>query len=59
MRAYCVVGDVFDPNIHEVLFEMEDPKLAASTIGSVFRTGYKLNDRVIRYACVVGRGWTI
>jgi molecular chaperone GrpE len=47
---YGAVGDVFDPALHEALFRITDPTKEAGKIGNVLKTGYKLNDRVIRAA---------
>jgi len=46
------VGDKFDPNIHEALFEMPDPSKEAGTVFHVEQLGYTLNGRVIRPAKV-------
>ncbi|MBQ3234662.1 MAG: nucleotide exchange factor GrpE [Clostridia bacterium] len=48
------VGEPFDPNFHEAIMQM--PKAEGETSGNVkqvFLKGYKLNDKVIRYAQVV------
>lgn len=49
---YGEVGQEFDPNIHDALFQIPDPTKPANTIGQVVKTGYKLHDRVIRAAQV-------
>jgi molecular chaperone GrpE len=49
---YCETGDVFDPNLHEALFEYPDPEKEGGTVGQVLKTGFKLNNRVIRSAQV-------
>ncbi|CEG47998.1 mitochondrial protein translocase family [Plasmopara halstedii] len=46
------VGDKFDPNVHDALFEYEDATKEAGCIGQIMKTGYTLNDRVIRPAQV-------
>lgn len=46
------VGEKFDPNIHEALFEMPDPSKEAGTVFHVEQLGYTLNGRVIRPAKV-------
>ena len=48
------VGEPFDPNFHEAV--MQAPKgenEIPNTVKQVFLKGYKLNDKVIRYAQVV------
>jgi molecular chaperone GrpE len=43
-------GDVFNPEIHEALFEYPDPEKEAGTIGQVMKVGFMLNKRVLRPA---------
>jgi len=43
-------GDLFDPNMHDALFEYPDPEQEEGTIGQVMKAGFKLNNRVIRPA---------
>ena len=48
------VGEVFDPNIHEAIFQAEcDDAENSGKIQSVFKKGYSLNGKMIRYAQVV------
>ncbi len=50
-------GERFDPNLHEAMFEAENPDLPAGTVMSVAQCGYKIADRVLRPAMVgVSRG---
>ncbi len=44
--------DIFDPNIHEVMFEAPNPGKPAGTIIQVVECGYMLHDRLIRPARV-------
>lgn len=44
------VGEVFDPNRHDALFEYPDPTKAAGTVGQVMKNGFLLNQRVLRPA---------
>ena len=47
------VGDAFDPNLHEAVFKMPaSDQVKTGTVGVVIKTGYKLNERVIRAAQV-------
>jgi len=48
LSKFGAVGDKFDPNMHEALFEYADPDKKAGTIGQVMKLGFTLNDRVIR-----------
>jgi molecular chaperone GrpE len=48
---YGKVDDVFDPALHDALFNLPaENEMQVGTIGSVLKTGYKLKDRVIRAA---------
>ena len=44
------VGEVFDPNRHDALFEYPDPTKTAGTVGQVMKHGFLLNERVLRPA---------
>jgi molecular chaperone GrpE len=46
------VGQKFDPNLHEALFEIPDPSGDAGVVKVVQKIGYTLNGRVIRPAQV-------
>ncbi len=43
-------GEVFDPNLHEALYEYVDPNKKPGTIGQVMKPGFTLNKRVLRPA---------
>jgi len=44
------VGDVFDPNVHNAMFEYPDPEKKPGSVGQVIKVGFYLNDRVLRPA---------
>ena len=46
------VGDAFDPNIHNAVMHIESDEFEESTICAVFQKGFKLGDKVIRFAMV-------
>ncbi len=46
------MGQKMDPNLHNVLFSMEDATKAPGTISQVLKDGYTLHERVIRPADV-------
>merc|ERR1712194_738647 len=46
------LGLKFDPNVHDGLFQFEDPKAEAGTVGQVMKDGYMLHERVLRPAQV-------
>lgn len=50
-------GDRFDPHVHEAVAYEEHPVYDEGQVASVYRVGYRLNDRVLRPAqVVVARG---
>lgn len=52
LAGYGEKGDAFDPNIHEAIGSMTGP-VAEPVCSEVYLKGYKLKERVIRYAKVM------
>ena len=46
------VGDEFDPNLHNAIMHTEDAEAAENTITQVFQKGFKLGDKIVRFAMV-------
>jgi molecular chaperone GrpE len=46
-------GDVFDPNIHEALFQQPSTDVEVETIAEVIETGYHIGSSLLRAAKVV------
>ena len=46
------VGETFDPELHNAVMHEENEELPESVITEVFQKGYKMGDKVIRYAMV-------
>jgi molecular chaperone GrpE len=46
------LGEKFDPNFHQAMFEVSDPAVAPGTVVQVVQAGYKIGDRVLRPALV-------
>ncbi len=46
------VGDVFDPNIHNAVMHTEEDGVEENTITQVFQKGFKLGDKIVRFAMV-------
>ena len=44
------VGEIFDPNKHEALFEYPDTTQTPGTVGQIMKAGFLLNERVLRPA---------
>ena len=46
------VGDPFDPNLHNAVMHVENEELGENTIAAVFQKGFKIGDKVVRFAMV-------
>ena len=46
------VGEEFDPNLHNAVMHNEDETLGDNVISMVFQRGFKLGDKVVRFAMV-------
>ena len=46
------VGDSFDPNIHNAVMHIENEEMGENTICAVFQKGFKIGDKVVRFAMV-------
>lgn len=46
------LGERFDPQLHEAMFEFEDPSKPAGSVGQVMEPGYTLHDQSLRPAKV-------
>lgn len=53
IEAIDPVGETFDPNIANAVNQIEDPELGDNVVAQVFQKGYRIGDRIIRYAMVV------
>ena len=45
-------GDAFDPNLHNAVMHIESEELGENTISQVFQKGFKIGDKVVRFAMV-------
>ncbi|MCI6955852.1 MAG: nucleotide exchange factor GrpE [Candidatus Faecousia sp.] len=45
-------GDAFDPALHNAVMHCEDENLGENVIAQVFQQGFKLGDKVVRFAMV-------
>lgn len=46
------LGKTFDPNMHNAVMHIEDENFGENEVVEVFQKGFKLNDKVIRFAMV-------
>ena len=45
-------GDAFDPNLHNAVMHIDDENLGENEICQVFQKGFKLGDKIVRFAMV-------
>ena len=45
-------GDAFDPNMHNAVMHIEDESLGENVIAQVFQKGFKIGEKVVRFAMV-------
>ncbi len=46
------VGDAFDPNLHNAVMHIDDENLEENVIAQVFQKGFKIGEKVVRFAMV-------
>ena len=46
------VGDAFDPNLHNAVMHIDSEELEENTISQVFQKGFKIGDKIVRFAMV-------
>lgn len=47
------IGETFDPNVANAVNQIEDENLGENEVAQVFQKGYRIGDKVLRYAMVV------
>ena len=52
VEIFGTPGDAFDPNLHNAVMHIDDETLEENTISQVFQKGFKIGDKVIRFAMV-------
>jgi molecular chaperone GrpE len=53
VRRIEALGQSFDPNLHEVMMDVDDPSKPPGTITRVVEHGYTIHDRLLRPARVI------
>ena len=53
VKPFGAVGEAFDPNVHEAIFQMPTAGIEVDTVGDVVETGYFLGSTLLRVAKVV------
>ena len=52
VEVFGSVGDAFDPNLHNAVMHIENEELEENSISAVFQKGFKIGDKVVRFAMV-------
>ena len=52
VEIFGSVGDSFDPNLHNAVMHTEDEGLGENVIAQVFQKGFKVGDKIVRFAMV-------
>ena len=52
VEIFGSVGETFDPNLHNAVMHIESEELEENTISQVFQKGFKIGDKVVRFAMV-------
>jgi len=52
IRKIEALGEKFDPNIHQAMYEVPDASVPAGSVVQVVQPGYLINERVLRPAMV-------
>lgn len=52
IERYGVVGEEFDPTVHEALMHQVDPEATSATVNMVIEPGYRIGEKVVRAARV-------
>ena len=52
VEIFGEAGESFDPNLHNAVMHNEDESLGENVISMVFQKGFKMGDKIIRFAMV-------
>ncbi len=52
VEIYGAPGDAFDPNLHNAVMHIDDDAFGENTITQVFQKGFKLGEKIVRFAMV-------
>jgi len=52
VEPFGEVGEAFDPNRHHAVSHLEDESMGENQIAQVLQKGYKMGDRILRFAMV-------
>ena len=46
------MGEKFDPNLHQAMYEVPDPSVPSGSVVQVIQPGYVIGERILRPAMV-------
>ena len=52
VEVFGNVGDTFDPNLHNAVMHIDNEELPENSLSQVFQKGFKIGDKVVRFAMV-------
>ena len=52
VEIFGETGDAFDPNLHNAVMHVDDETLGENVIAQVFQKGFKIGEKVVRFAMV-------
>ena len=52
VEVFGEIGDEFDPNLHNAVMHIDSEELAENTIAQVFQKGFKIGEKIVRFAMV-------
>jgi len=52
VEIFGSVGDEFDPNLHNAVMHIDSEELGENVIAQVFQKGFKIGDKIVRFAMV-------
>ena len=55
VKKFEPLGEKFDPNLHQAMFELPDPSRPAGTVAQVVQPGYMIGERVLAAGAGGGR----
>ena len=52
VRRFDPLGEKFDPNLHQAMYEIPNDTVPSGTVAQVVQSGFMIGDRVLRPAMV-------
>ena len=52
VEVFGAPGDPFDPNLHNAVMHIDDETLGENVLAQVFQKGFKIGEKVVRFAMV-------